>query len=83
MLHVTRSLVGWQTELREELQSLLGFNQQVQLVVEQLEDTCRSIQVRWGAELPVFCCLCDRSTGVCVCLFVHTGGLQDSAAECV
>ncbi|XP_075882978.1 tripartite motif containing 101 isoform X2 [Nelusetta ayraudi] len=32
------------TELREELQSLLGFNQQVQLVVEQLEDTCRSIQ---------------------------------------
>lgn len=41
-------LLAWQAELREELESLLGFNQQVQLVVEQLEDTCRSIQVRVG-----------------------------------
>lgn len=81
---MTCSLVDWQTELREELQSLLGYNQQVQLVVEQLEDTCRSIQVRLGGGRSSQCCaVCVTAQQQRVRVFVHTGGLQDSAAECV
>lgn len=83
MLHVTRSLVGWQTELREELQSLLGFNQQVQLVVEQLEDTCRSIQVRWGRSYQCFAvCVTDQQECVCVCLFTQEGCKTQRQSVC-